>query len=514
MSTGGTPTNLARDILDPLTASVLVALVQRQFGIVVRDYQMYTLERTVRNGCARFGYSSAGQFARALGNGSRTSAELEFFVSGITVGETYFFRHHDQFEFLRERWVKDVVARKRLKGDRSLRIWSAGCSSGEEIYSISIMLDQVLPDRSEWNINLLGTDINVSALATALAGKYRNWSLRSTPKAVVKNYFSSKAQLHELDPNIVRSVRFEHLNLVSDVFPSILTDTTAIDLILCRNVFIYLSPTTIEEVTAKFVASLGEHGVLMLAPADIQNLNPNGLTLERYGNVTYFQKDAGAAAKRHTNTSLSDEYRPTQATYLAPQPVPASSAPLPVTTITTVRTSDRDIVKHLHKENWADVLDLATALIGDGAATALTYQYKAKALASLGRSEEALAMCERSLELSTIDPHTHFLLGLVMLELNKLEGAEASFRKVIYLEWEFPEAHMQLGMLRARLGALKDAQKHLRKARSIVSSGEPGKLLHDGNGMTYERLAEILTSELTMLEQLSSSPTAHPRNVS
>ena len=146
-------------------------------------------------------------------------------ASHITIGETYFFREKGIFEALEWQILPQLIDSRRLK-DRRLRIWSAGCASGEEAYSIAILLHKILPDMLDWRITVLATDVSQRALQKAEEGVYTQWSFRGTPAWLVEKYFNRvKGDRWEIMPWIKEMVTFSYLNLAADPFPSLINNT-------------------------------------------------------------------------------------------------------------------------------------------------------------------------------------------------------------------------------------------------------------------------------------------------
>ncbi|MDH3872174.1 MAG: hypothetical protein OEU44_08170, partial [Gammaproteobacteria bacterium] len=152
-------------------------------GIVIQEHQRNELRTTLQRAVARFGYAQADDYIRHLHACSKDSPEMEFLVANVTVGESYFFRDKGQMEFLRTGWLPQLLARGKDRPG-SIRVWSAGSSQGQEIYSLAIMLHEMVSEQAQWNLQLRATDINAEALTAAVAARYSAWSFRATPEAV------------------------------------------------------------------------------------------------------------------------------------------------------------------------------------------------------------------------------------------------------------------------------------------------------------------------------------------
>jgi len=157
------------------TEEALHALIVRRTGIVLRDFQMRALRQALAEACDSFGYGDEAALLQELSRKRSSAPEFEFLLTRITIGESYFFRHAEQMALLRDELLPELIVRKRRDRDCSLRVWSAGCSSGQEIYSLVIMLCELLPDIDGWNLHFLATYINKNALADAIQGRYKEW---------------------------------------------------------------------------------------------------------------------------------------------------------------------------------------------------------------------------------------------------------------------------------------------------------------------------------------------------
>ncbi|MDA3824116.1 MAG: hypothetical protein PF450_16090, partial [Bacteroidales bacterium] len=144
---------------------------------------------------------------------------IEKFATRLTIGETYFYRDKAMLEDMAKHVLPPII-QNRHGSEKKLKIWSAGCSSGEEPYSIAMMLSELLPDFNDWKITILATDINQLALAKAASGEYKEWSFRGTPEKIRKEYFTSTSKgIFKIDYSLKKNIDFQYLNLASDPFP-------------------------------------------------------------------------------------------------------------------------------------------------------------------------------------------------------------------------------------------------------------------------------------------------------
>jgi len=478
--------------------------LQQRTGIVVQDHQLQKLHQTVHNACQRFHLPDPDAYLLALQANSEFSSEFEYLISGITVGESYFFRDESQMTFLRQVYFPQVIAQRRAQGNLSLRIWSAGCSAGQEIYSIAIMLQELLPDIADWRLDLLGTDINSEVLTKAMKGRYSAWSLRAISDEHQQRYFQKIQDYYLLDGDIRKMARFAYLNLSDDCYPSILNGIHSLDLILCRNVFIYLQHPMIDRVVEKMRDSLCYEAILMLGATDTFSFTTPDLTIYNQGFVHYYRK----AVAECPELPLYHDVEPEQ--FIDRSALPDISADTkeakpsvsnPDYSDTTDRTFDHEAaIELIHQEKWLDLLD-STAVVAE-ADNGRLLQYRAKALANLGRLDEASECCNRALSLNATDKHTYFIHGLVLQELGQMAEAETAFNKTLYLDRYCVEAYYQLGLLMIRSGRTKAGIRNLENAQREAERRDPERQIHDTNSITYARFAQIVNNEIVMYKEL------------
>ena len=216
---------------------------------------------------AGLGLRDCNAYAKFLAEGAEGSAEMELLTGQLTIGETYFFRDEDQFAAIRDVILPDILQRNRATNE--LRIWSAGCSTGAEPYSLAILLaDEMAPQIAGWKVSIYASDLNRSFLAQAAAGKYRASALRATSEQRKRDCFSHQGLVWTLDSRYKERVTFHHLNLAQSQFPTPWQGGTHLDLILCRNVMIYFAPEVNRRLIAEFHRPLEVGGWLVVGASE------------------------------------------------------------------------------------------------------------------------------------------------------------------------------------------------------------------------------------------------------
>lgn len=277
------------------------------------------LLQEVRNLLAdRFGLALTGHDDQALGQALSAAADvagvshpetlpamlrlvpeehpaLAALVDRLTVKESFLFRAPDDFAALGEQVLPALIDARRAAGHRRLRIWSAGCATGEEPYSLAILLHGLLTDRQDWHITLLATDISPAALAAADRGTYGAWSLRETPLHIrVQHFVAAGGEQLAVKPALRQMVTLSSLNLAGDRYPLIATNTTDMDLVLCRNVLMYFTPEAARAAFGRLAAALAPGGWLITNPVEAPPQLPGALQPAQFPGAVFFRKgDAG-----------------------------------------------------------------------------------------------------------------------------------------------------------------------------------------------------------------------------
>lgn len=182
--------------------------------------------------------------------------EFSKLIDAMSTNLTGFFRENNHFDYLREKFLPQFINKKMNEGDLRIRVWSAGCSSGEEPYSIAITLLDSIPDPQNWDMKILATDVSKSILKTAYRGMYSEKKVASVP-AVGKNKYlikhrDNEQKFYEVSPILRHVTMFKYMNLAQD-WPI----NGPVDFIFCRNVMIYFDKLTQQRLISRFYNILG-----------------------------------------------------------------------------------------------------------------------------------------------------------------------------------------------------------------------------------------------------------------
>ncbi len=230
-------------------------------GIRMADGKITLLSNRIRRRLRSLGVESFEEYYRQLVCGS-LPGELEHFIDAITTNETHFFRTDQHFEWFRESFLPERMARS-SPHERTLRVWSAACSSGEELYTLAMVIHEATGRLAGGRVSLLGTDINESMLAAARRGVFPERSLEQVPDDQRRRYFSREAGGEwAIDQRLVGMCEFRRHNLLEPF------SGPKQDCIFVRNVFIYFDRQSKERAVANLIDALAPGGSLVVGPSD------------------------------------------------------------------------------------------------------------------------------------------------------------------------------------------------------------------------------------------------------
>ena len=491
--------NIPEELLERISEFIAV-----RTGLSFPKRRWNDLERGFLSAAREFGFKDAGACLNWLLSSEMTRERTETLAGHLTVGETYFFREKKSFEILEEKVLPELIEARR-PGKKFLRIWSAGCATGEEPYSIAILLRKMVPDIADWNISILASDINPAFLRGTSRGVYNEWSFRDAPRWLTERYFSKTDEKQfEILTSVRNMVTFFYHNLAQDAYPSLMNGTNAMDIILCRNVLMYFTEDQIRKVIGNFHRSLVEGGWLIVSVCEVSNVlfsqfstvNIHGMTLYRK------QETVRQAAVEFPDDSCAapefPEIRPVMAyeearVYSSMDTVQAQIPESPVPAETPV-PDPRKVAAALYSEgHYAEAAEKIEMLASDAPLSPEDMEVLARANANMGRLDQARKWCERAVGADKMNPGRHYLLATILLEQGREDDSACSLKRALYLDHNFVLAHFALGNLALRQGRLKESKRHFRNALSILK-GSSGKedVVPESEGMTAERLMEII----------------------
>ena len=441
--------------------STLSEFLARRIGLNFSQERWNDLERGIAAAAPEFGFSDTPSCAHWLLSTPLTQPMIETLARHLTVGETYFFREPYGFEILENR-ILPALLHARHGAQRRLRIWSAGCCTGEEPYSIAMLLDRLIPDQRAWNITILATDINPQFLQKAAHGVYGEWSFRGTPAWLRERYFKKRRDgRFEILPHLKSKVTFAYLNLADDVYPVLTNNSNAMDVIFCRNVLMYFAPGRVQTVAQNFYRALVDGGWLIVSPAETSSALFAPFSAVEFPAAVLYRKIAEVAQAARV------AHYPTPA--LASPPIPPQAAPA------------------IDQQTQPD--DCAVLV------------HNARASANEGKLLEASVWCEKAIAVDKLNPAHYYLFAAILQEQGQLHEAAQALQQALYLNPDFVLAYFALGNLCLAQARTHEAGRHFGNARTLLHQYPRDAALPESDGMTAGRLAEIVANVMSSLSQ-------------
>jgi chemotaxis protein methyltransferase CheR len=501
------------------------AVVAEHLGLRFDDGKLDFLADVLRQRMEKTGCDSFSSYQRRLVSFETERDEIGALAEDLTVNETYFFRYAEHFQAFTE---LVIPTRIRARGvDRRLRILSAGCASGEEAYSLAILIRDRFPELASWEVEIRGVDVSASMVKKALRGRYSTWSLRETPADLRSRYFRPEGRELLLDDAVRSAVTFEERNLRED--DPVLWQADTFDIVFCRNVTMYLTPEVTRFVIARIARSLVPGGFLFLGHAEtLRGVSQEFHLLHTHETFYYQRRGPGErdcspdlpSASAHNGpfrTSIPVEavagdswfniirgaserianltqQRGSQllgasgtAAIQVQKPRPRTASP----------TWDRALaVQLMREERFAEAIELLYALPKELMTDTDTQLLLAVLLTNGGDLPEAEKVCDRVLKLDELNAGAHYLMALCREHAGDREAAMGHDQAAAYLDSAFAMPHLHLGLVAKRAADVETARRELGQALPLLEREDASRILLFGGGFTREALVEFCRAEL------------------
>ena len=448
------------DCTDETGYGDIAALVAERSGMVFAPNRLVEVEAGIARAMKHVGVEDCAAYLVLVRS---SGSALDHLVDELRIGETHFMRHPDQLDLIRQ----GVLPALRRRGSSNPpRVWSAGCASGEEAYTLAILLEQEGLDKRAL---VLGTDLSPAALQKARAASYSDWSMRGVTAQFLQDYFHHVGNRRILVDRIRTRVRFEQLNLVgAEDYAA--AGASRMDIILCRNVLIYFDRVTAGAIAARLYDCLAEGGMLMTAGADplIGQYAPFEVDVTRAGLVYRRPRTArpGAVPAKPVLAASPAPWaleEPRKAAGREP-PAPAEAqSPLPA---------------EAARQAFEQVMVLAN---GMGAF-------------------EAEVMAQAALHRHPLDAPLHYLRATLLLALDRDGEAEREAQRSLYLEPSLAVAHFLLGTILRKRGARPGALRAFRNVRDLCAARPSDEEVPAGAGERVGALHSAASAEMRRLE--------------
>ncbi|MBN2441851.1 MAG: hypothetical protein JXJ04_10905 [Spirochaetales bacterium] len=449
-------------MIDNIILNNIRDIINNKTGIVLRDDWLLDMEivlqsRFIKNKMTPEDY---------LNHLKKNYDELIILASHFTIQETSFYRNKTHFDRIKYQIIPELLNERRKNKDKHISILSAGSSTGEEPYTLAMILTELIPDIIEWDINIIGTDINAEVLDYAKNGLYTKYKMRNIDSWYIERFFNKIDNvshiIYQLKSEIKNMVEFRQCNLIREPFE--LAHLHDFDIILCENVIIYFNYQSIQRLISNFYNILRDKGFLFLGYSETLNMVEHSFTLSWWQDSFAYQKVKDDSMKE-------------------------TAPPLPQYSVFKKKIDQPDeltdsdnwsyeemiylLIKYCDEQNVNNCITILKTLDTSTIETDENfYIIKAEYLFDSKKYIDAANACRKAM---SINPHfidAHIMLGYIYLELNILESAEFELKTVLYIDkssilgWYFYALYNQ------RVG---DKQKYIEcmeKARKLYADND------------------------------------------
>lgn len=271
------------------TFEIIRKFIYENTGIYFQDNKKYFLESRLQRRMNFLGLKTFEEYFDQIRYSSGAAAEKKYFFEAVTINETFFFRNQPQLDALASHILPEIINTKLFTGKNKLKIWSAASSSGEEAYSVGMVFqDLIKPRYSNFDLEIVGTDINSAVVETANGGIYRDYSVRNTPPYYLKKYFKTAGGTFEVHPDVKKMASFKVMNLYDD---TAMRGMFNFDVIFCANVLIYFDAASKIKVVSHLYNSLNKGGYLFIGYSETLHGISKAFKLVSFPNTVGYKKE-------------------------------------------------------------------------------------------------------------------------------------------------------------------------------------------------------------------------------
>ncbi|MGI0480281.1 CheR family methyltransferase [Geminocystis sp. CENA526] len=518
-------TNISEEYKDKF-----LQLINQKMGISIRPKDLKNFSQNINQRIEVNKLYSASEYYELLTeNTRRCREEWQKLAIVLTNLESYFFRDKGQIQILQNYILPKLI--KKNNSTRNINIVSAGCSTGEEVYSLAILLKEITENVHEWNIKISGLDVNLEALEKAQKGVYGSWSLRSMPQEKKDSYFKYHNDHYEILPEYKKMVRFQHFNLVNDSWDQLNPPPDNVDLIICRNVFIYFDAESIQKVVNKFKNILKISGFLMTGHAEVDSSKITQFEAKSFPESLIYIYDPSLVNQKYSSVSLPKNNQEETKIYNSPnnnilplspisipeiKPLPfnnfASSLEpkqpniinnAPKTSLQVPQNIEENLLfietqKLIKEKSYKSSIENTQKLIEQYPKNILPYQMMAEIYANTGDYLEAEKYCNLALKIDSFAVYPHYILSHLADANGDLEESKKLLKKIIYLDANFIPAYVELANIYQIENEVSLSQKMWKNLGEVLNKLPDTKVIPELDNLTVSQLKEELKTRLTI----------------
>jgi len=477
--------------------------IQKRTGLFFPESRFDAIQNVLASNVQNASYENFSAYISFL-KSKAGAAHLKQLISCLTTNETYFFRGKAHFDLLEKQILPKIIQRE-TSAEKSISIWSAGCSTGEEPYSIAILLEKLIPQIDQWHVEIVATDIDEAALKKARRGAYGAWSFRGLDSDTLIRAFRKRGDCYDVNEAYKPLVHFKKNNLISDLPPKSNHADSRFDIIFCRNVTIYFEQETIMALASKFHHALKEGGYLIVGDAEHSAENYALFKSSTFPGAIFYQKKSingpdfdidmplypaqpFSKKEAHLKQALMIKNGQRKTTALETERLfqfihknkkkkpKVSSEPLPIRQVKKdmiSREEARLFNEAMHdyfEKHYEKAIDWFLRIVDMHPENTCASWMLSHIAANRGDFEEAIAWSERCIKIDALFKEPYYTLATIYMAQGDLDIAMAQIKKAIYIDPDFILGHFVMGSLYRLMHFSEAAEKCFQRMQGFISS--------------------------------------------
>jgi len=475
-------------------------IISRKYGMIFRSERNNDIREAIRKRMTVHHMENSPDYLRLI---QFREEEFLLLIGLLTINETYFFRESTHLDVISKYLAEQLRGNQRSKP--VFRLLSAGCSTGEEVYSLAMTLLEIPGAGLEWDFRVFGVDVDISAIEKARAGVFGPYSFRVCPEEFRMRYFESTTNGKVRISSAVREkVEFAEVNLCAPVYPAVMEK---MDIIFYRNVSIYFSKEWQQELFRRLAGLLDDGGLLFVSSTELLNYNASLLTLVNNNSVFYY--------KKHSTMQADDQHKNPPPSITSAKPIvtprtpwqnptfkaadPMSQRPKGEKSMEVLGTSETkelinrgmgssrnfdEALEMAWAKQYEDALMLLEELISADPSFVKAYNLQASILLNQQKTVSAMDICLKVLSLDSFCLEAYLLLGMAARIEGQTQEALRRFKEAVYLQPDCWLAHFYMGDIFHLRQEMALAQREYEITEKILRQGDIEK-----HGLTFFPIA-------------------------
>lgn len=471
---------------------IIRELIQKRTGLFFPESKFLMLKKSIHSIFLNAQATTFNEYIAYLAS-KKGEEHFKKLISLITINETYFFRGKEHFEILKNHLLPELIA-KESSNSKTLSIWSAGCSTGEEAYSIAMIVKELIPEIDTWKINIIASDIDETALNTGRKGEYNRWSFRSVEPNIISKYFTRKGDIYQVKEGYKPLVSFINHNLLSDPPPDAGNGNNKFDIILCRNVTIYFKKETTMSIASKFHQCLREEGYLIVGHSEYSTDNYIQFKSRVLPNAIIYQK---ITSKKSTNDvplplPLARKISSNKPTVNYPPQSKNVNLHEHRNAVSEETALFNEAIHYYNNKNYESAIDRFFRVLDINPENIRACWMLCHISANMGHYEDAIAWGNRCIMIDPLFKESYYILSIIHTEQKEFNEAINKLKKVIYIDPDFALGYFALGNIYALMHLRPQADECFKAASNMLKSKPSDEVIFQTEHLTVKELLNLI----------------------